>query len=175
MPEIRLRWMDNFEVGIEELDADHRRMFRQINKICEAGTAGDIALVATQLAELVDLAAAHIERETRVQAALDRGNAFAADTASSDRLKPISDLVARFARGDRDVARVPGELVDWFCRQTIDHDAAIRARFHRSSSPTCLRWPAGRTSAVTACEAEGSSGDRAHRPWTEPETAALPD
>jgi hemerythrin len=130
--------MDNFEVGIDDLDEDHRYMCRQINTICEAIAAGDMEVVPRELSAFVDFAAAHIERETRVLTALDPRRVFAADTAV-DRLKPISDLAVRFNRGEQDVAEVPTELVDWFCRQTIDHDAVIRSRFHRRSSTACLR------------------------------------
>lgn len=88
MPEICLRWMDNFEVGIDDLDADHRHMYLQINTICEATAAGDMDVVARQLSAFVEFAAAHIERETRVLTALDPGRVFAG--TALDRLKPIS-------------------------------------------------------------------------------------
>jgi len=171
MPEICLRWMDNFEVGIDDLDADHRHMYLQINTICEATAAGDMDVVARQLSAFVEFAAAHIERETRVLTALDPGRVFAG--TALDRLKPISDLAGRFTRGEQDVAQIPAELVDWFCRQTIDHDAAIRARFHRRSSTACLRLPVRYVSAVGAREAKGVHHDGAQRSWTETETVML--
>jgi hemerythrin len=127
-----LPWSDSFSVGVEPLDADHRALVQQINVFCVASSSGWHAQALQTLDSLYVLAGEHFEREEAVLRALSGYREAAAHASSHrNRLKQLTDLVQCFRESD-DAGmqrQLCSDLIDWFVRQSIGHDAAIKAYF----------------------------------------------
>lgn len=122
-----LPWSDSFAVGLPELDADHREMVTQINAVCDAYRAQQPAHALQIMESLADLTADHFMREAAVLAEVGETG----PSALNDRLELLTRLRQRAATADGDAARAVfcTDLIDWFLRQVIGQDAAIKARF----------------------------------------------
>lgn len=59
----KFEWAEIFELGVPEIDADHRKMFALAKRVGSAVSAGDHALCAEATAEFHDFSLAHFERE----------------------------------------------------------------------------------------------------------------
>lgn len=123
----KLPWSDSFAVGIPELDSDHREIVTRINAVCEAFGAQQPAQALQIMESLVDLTADHFMREAAVLAEVGETG----PSALNDRLEVLTTLRQRAAAADGDAARAVfcTDLIDWFLRQVIGQDAAIKARF----------------------------------------------
>ena len=127
-----LPWTDNFSVGIEVLDADHRALVQLINEVCCNCGDAQRAQALQALDALWTLAGEHFEREEGVLRGL--AGYLDLDTHAGEhrnRLKQLTVLRQNFeaaaAAGDR--RQLCTDLIDWFVRQSIGHDAAIKAYF----------------------------------------------
>lgn len=122
-----LPWSDSFAVGLPELDADHREMVAQINAVCEAFGERQHEQALKILESLACLAEDHFTREAAVLAEVGETGSG----ALNDRQAPLTSLSQRAATADSDAARAAfcTDLIDWFLRQVIGQDAAIKARF----------------------------------------------
>lgn len=127
-----LPWTDRFRVGVEALDEDHRALVRQINDICAAWEGGETQRAQEGLDALCALAAAHFSREEEILRGL-RGyrNVTSHAAEHENRLAQLTALRDRL--GDPGACcgdvQLRAGLVDWFVRQSIDHDAEIKAYF----------------------------------------------
>lgn len=139
MSDVQFRWLDQFEVGIAELDADHREMCRQINLICDFALARDHDAAERQLALLIELAASHFEREEVLKHGIGGDTITPLESCTGPRDAVLADLATRLrADGSAfDLSGLSPALIDWFCKQTIGHDAWIRAYFHQTG-PTLV-------------------------------------
>jgi len=125
-----LPWCDSFGIGIEVLDADHRAMVSLINEICAHWLAGRPASAIEDLQSLCILAAAHFEREEAILRMLSGYNSLAEHAGKHrNRLKQLTALRQRFSdTADASTgAALCDQLIDWFVRQSIGHDAEVRA------------------------------------------------
>jgi len=147
----RLRWMANFEVGVDELDADHRAMYDLMIEISRSIQCGDRAAMSQQMTAFIELAAEHVEREDRLLCLIEPAHALR-NGAAADRLRAVQELAAdiEVAGSPLDLEDVPARLADWFCRQAIGHDARIRAHFHRATMPRSLRGIPSRAPEASA-------------------------
>jgi hemerythrin len=127
-----LPWSDSFKVGIEALDADHRALVRLINEVCACWAQGDGGEARRRLDALVTLAREHFQREEVVLRRLSSYDKLPDHVSEHrTRTKQLIDLVQQFHEAD-DVSRqrqLCVNLVDWFVRQSIGHDAAIKGYF----------------------------------------------
>lgn len=125
-----LPWSESFAVGITQLDAEHRALVAQINEICRHSYDGRKAEALQALDALLTLAASHFAHEEDVLRGL---NGYAEiDTHAGgrrDRMKEVTALRQRFADAPADDVRLREALIDWFVRQSVGHDAAIKAFF----------------------------------------------
>lgn len=125
-----LPWSDSFGIGIEVLDADHRAMVSLINEICEHWQAKRRASAMEGLDSLATLAAEHFEREEAVLRALSGYASLSAHAGEHrNRLKQLTTLRQHFNdMADPAIgATLCDQLIDWFVRQSIGHDAEVRA------------------------------------------------
>ena len=125
-----LPWSDSFSVGIEALDADHRALVRLINEVCGHSRAGRRERALEILDPLCTLAAAHFAREEAVLRGLSGYPQLAAHAGEHrNRLKQLVALRQRFESApDAAMAdRICDDLVHWFVRQSIGHDAEIKS------------------------------------------------
>jgi len=132
-----LPWSDSFSTGIEVLDADHRALVQGINDICACWRAQRRSDALRALGALVALAREHFQREEAVLRSLasyDRLPEHASEHRA--RLKQLTDLVQRFHdSGDAgDATPLCTSLIDWFLRQSIGHDAAIKGYFDNGAA-----------------------------------------
>lgn len=58
-----LKWSPVFEIGVEEIDADHRRLFAMANDVRKAIVAGDRANCVALVDEFLAMAAKHFADE----------------------------------------------------------------------------------------------------------------
>jgi hemerythrin-like metal-binding protein len=123
-----LQWRDEFRIGIEEVDHEHRELIATINRLAEACGAGDDA-VARFLGELHARIAAHFALEEKVMKAR-RYDQFDDHKADHERLLgEIRDIMDAHEAGDRsDTAALGADLDVWFS----EHFRSKDARFHRS-------------------------------------------
>ena len=125
-----LPWCDSFSVGVAALDADHRGLVDRINEICSHARVPrrDEALQAFDL--LCSQAAAHFEREEKVLQALSGYSHLQAHAGEHrNRLRQLENLRQRY-RATTEAAAVAGlceDLIHWFVRQSIGHDAEIKS------------------------------------------------
>jgi hemerythrin len=67
----RLRWAKAFELGVPEIDTDHKRLLSAMRDLEDAVSVGDPGRFAARVAETIDLSEAHFKREEALLAQLD--------------------------------------------------------------------------------------------------------
>jgi len=60
---VKLDWLETFELGLPEIDNDHREMLAIMKSVEAAADAEDFELCADLLDRLIEFSAAHFERE----------------------------------------------------------------------------------------------------------------
>jgi hemerythrin len=126
-----LAWTHSFSVGVPQLDEDHRALVRLINRACAAADAADPEQLLSALDDLVELANGHFEREEAIMHQLPGYALLPAHSAEHrNRIRQLeatrSAAAAEMRQGPK---RLQEELVDWFVKQTVGHDAKIKAYF----------------------------------------------
>jgi hemerythrin-like metal-binding protein len=125
-----LEWRDDFRIGIEEVDHEHRELIEQINALhAEFRGDGSAERVEGFLGEILAGVSAHFALEEKVMRA--RGyDEFAGHKADHERLlDELRDLMDEQAAGavlDEDA--FAARLGEWFSAHFRTHDA----RLHRS-------------------------------------------
>lgn len=144
LPAPALPWSDSFSVGIEALDADHRALVRLINEVCSHTRTARREQALQAFDSLCVEAAHHFEREEAVLRELSGYRHLAAHAGEHrNRLKQLAALRRRYESTTEAaaVARICDDVIHWFVRQSVGHDAEIRSfcndrgtRFPQSSS-----------------------------------------
>jgi hemerythrin len=124
-----IEWKDEFDLGIEEVDSEHRALVAVINALQEALLAGaGRADVIEGISEIYTLVSAHFEREE----AFMRNSRYMAYAEHKedhevllDDLREIIDEVR--SGGDYADERLSADLQYWFSDHFRTHDA----RLHR--------------------------------------------
>lgn len=125
-----LPWSDSFAVGIAQLDEEHRALVDQINAVCRHSRGGRMDEARQALDRLLALGARHFENEEAVLRGLNGyGQLDSHASEHRNRLTQLTALQQRFAEAVADDPRLREALIDWFVRQSIGHDAAIKAYF----------------------------------------------
>jgi hemerythrin len=127
-----LRWTDRFSVGVPELDEDHRALVCLVNEACAAWTARERGRLRTIMDSLNELAAAHFEREEGVLRSLPEYRLLASHVDEhQNRLRQLEAIQKQVSEPGVQLESVPlsDKLINWFVRQTIGHDSAIKAYF----------------------------------------------
>ncbi|SBV96805.1 putative Methyl-accepting chemotaxis protein [uncultured Alphaproteobacteria bacterium] len=122
-PKSALAWSSAFEIGIAELDADHRKFVELLDR---AETADDDAAFDTAVADFHRLLRAHVQRETR-QLTADQPAAERADDEAE--LRRVEDVLARVG-GARRIPRamVRDVLHHWFLTHVLVRNVRARDR-----------------------------------------------
>jgi hemerythrin-like metal-binding protein len=124
-----LQWQDNFRIGIEEVDHEHRELIELINTLHDSLAADRSAgRVEAFLGEVLTDISAHFALEEKVMRAR-RYDALAEHKADHERLlDDLRDLMDEQAAGVAlDDHRFAARLSAWFGGHFATHDA----RFHR--------------------------------------------
>ncbi|MGD1042644.1 MAG: bacteriohemerythrin [Sedimentisphaerales bacterium] len=60
----KIRWKDEYSVGVEKIDRQHRHLFEIINRLIDrSGSSGDSKLVSETLTEMLNYAKEHFTTE----------------------------------------------------------------------------------------------------------------
>lgn len=109
-----LKWEREYELGIEDFDAEHRQLVRIIN---EAATAIDLkkeTLVEPLLNQLFEYARVHFSHEERRMTEAGYPGIEAHSAEHQVFFQEVSDLYSRFLKGDPGVAvELTTFLRDW--------------------------------------------------------------
>lgn len=124
-------WTPRFEVGIPELDADHREMVQRINQIGTLCEEGNLTDALAGLRELRALSTEHFAREEEIVQSLSGQLTSAHIKAHKSRAQELLEVEERIAAetGAHSLDKLPPFLVHWFCRHAIGYDAQIRSYF----------------------------------------------
>ena len=126
-----IEWNDQFSIGIEEVDSEHRALVALINDLHDAMSAGTgRAHIVEGISRIHALVAAHFARE---EAFMREARYMAYAEHKEDHellLDDLNDMLDGVRRGaEYDEARLSADLQYWFSAHFRDHDA----RLHRHS------------------------------------------
>ena len=122
-----IEWNDAFDLGIEEIDGEHRALVALINALHEAMSAGaGRADIIEGISEIYALVSAHFAREEAFMRET-RYMAYAEHKEDHevllDDLRDIIDEVGR--NGEYQEARLSADLQYWFAEHFRSHDARL--------------------------------------------------
>jgi hemerythrin len=126
-----IAWNDDFNLGIEEIDNEHRALVTLINALHDAMSAGaSRADIVEGTSRIHALVAAHFAREEAFMREI-RYMAYAEHKEDHDLLlDDLHDMIDEVGRdGEYDEARLSADLQYWFSEHFRTHDA----RLHRHS------------------------------------------
>jgi hemerythrin len=123
-----LQWRDEFRIGIDEVDHEHRELIAMLNRLADTA-AVDRGAVADFLGELHAQIAAHFALEEKAMKAR-RYDQFDDHKADHERLlSEIRDIMDAHAAEDRyDAGALGAQLDRWFS----EHFKSRDARFHQA-------------------------------------------
>ena len=133
-----IEWKDEFNLGIEEVDSEHRTLVALINALHDAMLAGaGRADVVEGISEIYALVSAHFEREEAFMRKM-RYMAFAEHKEDHEvLLDDLREIIERVRSGrGYEEDRLSADLQYWFSDHFRTHDA----RLHQHAS--CEERPA---------------------------------
>ena len=128
-----IEWNDEFNLGIEEIDSEHRALVALINALHEAMSAGaGRADIIEGISQIHMLVAAHFAREE----AFMRDTRYMAYAEHKEDHEVLLDDLAEImgqvgSDGEYEEARLSDDLQYWFSEHFRTHDA--RLHFHAST------------------------------------------
>jgi hemerythrin-like metal-binding protein len=133
-----IEWQDEFDLGIEEVDSEHRALVALINALHDAMLAGaGRADVIEGISEIYTLVSAHFQREEAFMRET-RYLAYAEHKEDHevllDDLREILDQVRAGAGYAED--RLSADLQYWFSGHFRTHDARLHEHAHTEERPT---------------------------------------
>ena len=122
-----IKWKDEFDLGIEEIDVEHRALVALINALHDAMSLGaGRADIIEGISEIYALVSAHFAREEAFMRET-RYMAYAEHKEDHevllDDLRDIIDDVS--GNGDYEEARLSADLQYWFAEHFRTHDARL--------------------------------------------------
>ncbi|MDJ0654469.1 MAG: bacteriohemerythrin [Xanthomonadales bacterium] len=141
----RLEWSAEFELGIDVIDAQHRRIVDYINELCEVeDSAGDREVVSRVLHNLVDYTVSHFAFEEALLEEVDYATLAPHQRTHQSFIRRIDDLKSRFEQGEWVVAELGGLLQTWLIDHIQSEDARyapeVRKRFLSRDSVDQRSW-----------------------------------
>jgi hemerythrin len=133
-----IEWKDEFNLGIEEVDSEHRVLVALINALHDAMLAGvGRADVVEGISEIYTLVSAHFEREEAFMRET-RYMAYAEHKEDHevllDDLREIIDQIR--SGGGYAEERLSADLQFWFSDHFSTHDARLHQHTHPEKRPT---------------------------------------
>lgn len=113
----RIKWSNEFEIGINVIDAQHRRIVSYINTLADVEGKVDRQAIAVVIDALVDYTYSHFAFEEALMEEADYEFLSVHQQTHDAFTRRISDLHQRFKDGD-DVSSELGELLQTWL---IDH------------------------------------------------------
>jgi len=118
-----LEWDDEYNIGIEEFDRQHRKLFKCINNICTAVSSDEEqGAVRKVLAELLNYTRVHF-RDEEVNLMMYDVPGFAEHKSEHDRLaREVTEYALNFASDPKLAEHVLAFLKKWILFHIFDMD-----------------------------------------------------
>jgi hemerythrin len=126
---VALKWLKSFEIGLKEIDDDHRQMLKIMRKIKTAGKARDFDICLVLLDQLVEFAQAHFEREEKLLHDI-KYPAVAGHEAYHADLLERADVIreaCKAIRSDRDLRKCCEQMFGYLIDDVIAGDMKIKS------------------------------------------------
>ena len=141
-----LKWSETYNVGHDELDAEHRRLIAAINDVCAACDGGGSAESLRALLKAVERETVkHLTHENTVMHELFAGTAHhvagevkamtkrAIDGHVAEHERNLADLRAIMQKAESEpdcgAAHICAELKRWFLDHAVKYDSHLKAIF----------------------------------------------
>ena len=134
-----IEWKDEFNLGIEAIDNEHRDLVALINALHEAMSGGaDRADIVAGISEIYTLVSAHFEREESFMRET-RYMAYAEHKEDHEvLLDDLREIIDQVRSGGRYAeARLSADLQYWFSEHFRTHDARLHQHPYSEERP---RW-----------------------------------
>jgi len=133
-----LRWIPELDLGIPEIDKQHRRICDYVNQLDKIRRSPDQDKLAEVIGDVVDYTMSHFAFEEGLME--DAGYPFAAPHKRVHQLvtRKIGDLKARFDQGEDVAEELHGLLSRWLFNHIRNDD-----RGYLDAASTFLRMSAG--------------------------------
>ncbi len=124
-----IRWLDSFNIGIADVDQEHKELVHLINLVHERATIADgRGSVEDVLGQIVARVSAHFTHEEGAMLALEFPGYWAHKYDHQRLLDQFSEMIAHYhATRDFDSILLAQRLESWF----MVHFRTFDARFHR--------------------------------------------
>lgn len=126
---VALEWLDTFEVGLKQIDDDHRQMLAIMRQIKAAGELRDRERCVALLDELVAFSQAHFAREEAILRDIEFPSADVHEAYHADLLER-ADVVkeaCKTIRSDRDFRDCCEEMFGFLIDDVIAGDMKIKS------------------------------------------------
>ena len=119
-----LLWGPMLEVGVKEIDAQHRKLVDLANELSDAQIAGKAKdALGKTLAELVRYTVSHFATEERLMDQHKYPATAEHKQLHKDLVKTVSDFKAKFDKGDAALSQdVMNFLRDWLTKHIMNTD-----------------------------------------------------
>jgi hemerythrin len=134
-----IEWKDEFNLGIEDVDAEHRDLVELINALHESMLAGaGPADLVEGISGIYTLVSTHFEREEAFMRET-RYMAYAEHKEDHEvLLDDLREIIDQVRSGDSHTeARLSDDLQYWFSEHFRTHDARLHQHAHSEERP---RW-----------------------------------
>ncbi len=128
----RIEWRDEFSVGVEEIDAQHRQLIGLINELADAkGADGASDLVSDILSRLVDYVAYHFGNEEKYMVRFDYEDLVPHRQEHRAFIRKVQDLRRGYLE-DRETLSddLSAFLMEWLETHILGTDRKYRQCFH---------------------------------------------
>ena len=126
---VELEWLEAFEIGLREIDDDHREMLRIMQDVKAAGEARDRKRCARLLDALIDFSKAHFEREEKILHEIEYPSAGVHEAYHADLLDRAEGVkeACKAIRSDRDFRECCEQMFGFLIDDVITGDMKIKS------------------------------------------------
>lgn len=125
----KIQWQSIFEVGVPEIDAQHRNLVSMINKLEDALTAGKGLVneeIGTVLIQLVDYTQTHFADEERIQEEIHYSDRVAHAEMHRKLVSQVKAILLKLKKGGTvNVFEMMNFLRDWLVNHILKEDRRI--------------------------------------------------
>ena len=125
-----VEWRDEFSVGNEMIDGDHRTLISIINEYETVLEAKDIGRLKEVYQRLFDYAEMHFDREVNLQKAVHFPGYLAHQGKHDELLQQLTEIHTAFVDGTERKGIIPKTtqlLRDWLLKHILTEDLKLRA------------------------------------------------
>ncbi len=123
-----IRWQDSYNLGIDEIDHEHKQLFELINIVHERSIDASHGSMEDALGQIIARVSVHFTNEERVMLAMDFPEYWAHKGDHEQLIDQLCELVAQYrATHNPDSAALARRLESWF----MLHFRTFDARFHQ--------------------------------------------